>query len=136
MNYYKFYDPDGKLHSTTLNVKQAVAELGYIRQLMRKEDECPKRIVTIRDNHDGEVLVAKYFIEEKGYQPGYGWFRYIFRVRVDRTLRITYSSEVGPGKGSYKGGGVRATVALPDYDDADEAFCHHCSKNNLTVMFN
>lgn len=64
------------------------------------------------DRHDGTVLTARVNIEEREWVRGkWSWLRFLLkRVPgcriVRRTMEIEFSDEVGPRKGSWKGGTI------------------------------
>lgn len=59
------------------------------------------------DDYDGKRITATTHIEEMEWEFGEGWFKWLSLFRkplVRRSLDIRFSEEVGPGKGSWKGG--------------------------------
>lgn len=85
------------------------------------------------DDYDGERIVATSHIEEYEWRMGTGWCRWLswFRKpRIERSLKLEFSKEVGPEKGSWKGGTVgHSTEMFPD-ETPEAAFRRYCEKEH------
>lgn len=81
------------------------------------------------DDFDGRRVIAKTCIEEREWRFGVGWFRWLgwfCGPKVRRSLDIEFSDEVGPDKGSWKGGVLGTGIdMLPGelHSGAFERFC-------------
>lgn len=97
-----------------------------------KKDECPKVHFRFEDC-DGELIVATCCIEEREWRKGSGWFRWLRRFstpKVCRSLDLAFSAEVGPGKGSWKGGTIGHGIDMLPGESPKEAFQRYCSKSH------
>lgn len=94
------------------------------------EDTCPK--VTFEfDDYDGKRIKAKTFIEEREWHFGTGWFTWLscfVRPRIRRSLSINFSEEVGPEKGSWKGGTIGHGIEMLPTELHEAAFRRYCEK--------
>jgi hypothetical protein len=98
----------------------------------------PKQHFRVRDLHDGEELTATCFIEEREWRFGEGYFKWLswFRRRkIERTIDIAYSTEVGKRKGSWKGGTIGCGAKMERYDTILSAFLRHCRKGRDKLEF-
>lgn len=112
-------------------IMQPPGEGGWQNWLDAKK-ECPKVEFLIED-FDGSRIVAKTHIDEHEWRLGEGWFKWLSwfrRPRIDRSLMIEFADEVGPEKGSWKGGLIGHSIEmLPDELHAD-AFQRYCEKEH------
>lgn len=99
------------------------------------EDACPTASFEFED-FDGEVITAKTKIEEREYKRGKGLFRllYLGRNTISRSLEIDFSSEVGKQKGSWNGGTVGHSIAMPPGELHEAAFRRYCDENSLVFL--
>lgn len=82
---------------------------------------------------DGKVITAETLIEEREFRFGTGWFKWLSmfrRPRVQRSLDIDFGSEVGPDKGSWKGGLVGHSVAMLPGELHEAAFRRYCAQEH------
>jgi len=88
------------------------------------------------DDYDGERIVATCRIEEYEYQRGKGIFRLFFlgRNKTVRLLDLSFSSEVGRRKGSWKGGTVGHSIIMLPSELHEAAFRRYCVQENLTFV--
>lgn len=100
----------------------------------KAKDECPTRSFAFAD-FDGEQLIAKTRIEERQWNFGTGWFKWLQYLRkpiIHRSLDIEFSGETGKRKGSWKGGTIgHAINMLPD-ELHEAAFRRYCVKHQMT----
>lgn len=99
------------------------------------QDACPSAKFEFAD-FDGERIVATARIEEREWKRGKGIFRLFFigRNRIDRSLGLSFSSEVGRRKGSWKGGTVGHSISMLPGELHEAAFRRYCDKNKLTFI--
>lgn len=87
-------------------------------------------------DYDGEVIEARTIIEGSRYRAGEGWFKWIHWFRKDRvyrSLKIEFSKQVGPEKGSWKGGTLGHGIEIEDRDEShEEAFRRYCLEHGLS----
>lgn len=105
-----FYGLDGELFDTLTQAdeirlrKEAWEEAWQHREKMLAE--VPKVAFEVED-FDGERIVCTTHIEERYYTFGTGrfqWLRWIVKPRAYKGLALEFDKEVGPEKGSWKGG--------------------------------
>lgn len=84
------------------------------------------------EDYDGKRIVATTLIEQRDYTFGEGWFqwlRFFRRDKVCRSLDISFSAEVGPEKGSWKGGTVGHGIDMLPGELHEEAFRRYCEQD-------
>jgi hypothetical protein len=113
----------------------------YIELIQRAQEAVPKIKFKFND-FDGEEIIATCYIEERQYQQGTGWFKwlkYFIRPEIFRSLNIQFNKEVGYEKGSWKGGtmghsinieyGEKPLDAFKRYGSAEERYKNYGTKN-------
>lgn len=89
---------------------------------------CPTSRFLFRD-YDGVEITATCIIEEREWCRGEGWFkwlRWFYPAKIRRDLDLAFSSEVGPNKGSWKGGTVGHSIEMLDGETPEQAFRRYC----------
>jgi hypothetical protein len=115
------YAPDG--------THFASEEKGKFFEFMRVKENCPTVSFGFED-FDGEMIVATCMIEEREWHRGEGWFqwlRWFWPEKVRRSLDIKFSAEVGPEKGSWKGGTIGHGIEMLAGESPRQAFERYCS---------
>lgn len=99
------------------------------------EDACPAARFEFAD-FDGEQIVASCRIEEREWRRGKGMFRllYLGRNKVARNLDLSFSSEVGRRKGSWKGGTIGHSIEMLPEELHEAAFRRYCAEQGLTFV--
>lgn len=100
------------------------------------EKTMPKRTFRFRD-YDGEEIEAATHIEELEWRFGEGWFTWLSlfrRPKVRRSLDIAFSKEVGPRKGSWKGGTLGHSIEMLPGELHAEAFRRYAAEHRLTLI--
>jgi hypothetical protein len=90
------------------------------------------------NDFDGEVITATTHIEEREWRFGTGWFAWLSlfrRPRIIRSLDIRFSAEVGPRKGSWKGGTMGHSIEMLPGELHRGAFQRYAAKHNLRNVF-
>lgn len=126
-----FFGLDGERVSTVPDTDSD----GLRRQWDIKE-ATPTASFRFRD-FDDEEITATTLIEEREWLFGTGWFKWLswFRKpKVRRSLDIDFSSEVGPRKGSWKGGTIGDSIEMQPGELHEAAFQRYCAENNLTFL--
>lgn len=85
------------------------------------------------EDFDGKVIEAKTLIEERKWLFGKGWCSWLswFRKqKVRRDLDIQFSEEVGPEKGSWKGGTTGHSIEMLPGELHEEAFRRYCEQEH------
>jgi hypothetical protein len=91
------------------------------------------------DDFDGKRLTAKTHIEEREWRFGTGWCKWLSvfcKPKVRRSLSITFSDEVGPEKGSWKGGTIGTSIDMLPGELHEEAFKRFCEKDHRSKYRN
>lgn len=95
-------------------------------------DACPKARFEF-DDYDGQRIVATTHIEEREWRRGTGLFSWLWWFRgpeIERSLTIEFSSEVGPEKGSWKGGTVGHSITMLPGELHEAAFKRYCEQEH------
>lgn len=95
-----------------------------------RQQECPRVNFVFRD-YDGEFITASCMIEEREWHRGEGWFKWLkffYPVKIQRSLDLKFSAEVGPEKGSWKGGTIGHGIDMLDGETPGDAFRRYCEK--------
>lgn len=94
------------------------------------EEACPKISFNFRD-YDGKEISVVTHIEEREWHFGTGWFKWLswFRKpKIRRSLDLQFSEEVGPEKGSWKGGTMGHSIDMLPGELHESAFRRYCDK--------
>lgn len=97
-----------------------------------KMEECPKAHFAF-DDYDGARIVATCCMEEREWRKGSGWFRWLrwfSAPKIVRSLGFTFSAEVGPEKGSWKGGTIGHGIDMLPGESPKESFQRYCAKTH------
>lgn len=85
------------------------------------------------DDYDGKRIQATTRIEEREWHFGDGWCKWLSlfrRPKVVRSLNIDFSEEVGPEKGSWKGGTTGHSIEMLPGELHEAAFRRYCEKEH------
>lgn len=118
---HSIYNPDGS-HFYTEKKKQW-------NELCEMTEKVPKKEFLFQD-YDGKIITASCHIEEREWHRGEGnfkWMKHFFRPKIRRDLYIRFSEEVGPGKGSWKGGTLGHSIEMFLNETPKDAFRRYCS---------
>lgn len=119
------YAPDGTHFATEKRGKD-------FRDWFDLVEQCPKQHFGFED-YDGEMIVATCHIEEREWHKGEGWFKWLkhFSIpKIRRSLDLKFSAEVGPEKGSWKGGTVGHGIDMLPGESPKAAFQRYCLKTH------
>ncbi|WP_174549299.1 hypothetical protein [Cupriavidus nantongensis] len=128
---FSLFGLDGEHLRTWLEPKRRKLDgSGYDRFTQQREFEktMPKAVFEIED-YDGKRIQATTHIEESEWRFGEGWFKWLSlfcRPKVRRSLSIDFDSEVGPEKGSWKGGLMGTGIDMLPGELHEEAFRRYC----------
>lgn len=90
-------------------------------------------------DHDGERIEVETYVEERDWRLGTGWFRwlgYIAPKKHSRSLDISFKSEVGPEKGSWKGGTLGHGIEMLPGETQEQAFRRYCDQEHRSKYRN
>lgn len=124
---HSLYDLQGKhFHTEYEKARNAWNATTAVR------DACPKARFEF-DDYDGQRIIATTHIEEREWRFGTGlfsWLSWFRKPTVDRSLSIEFSSEVGPEKGSWKGGTVGHSIEMLPGELHEAAFKRYCEQEH------
>lgn len=124
---HSLYDLEGKhFHTEYDRARNTWAASGAVR------DACPKARFVF-DDFDHQRITATTHIEEREWRFGTGLFRWLSWFRgpdISRTLALEFSAEVGPEKGSWKGGTVGHSIEMLPGELHESAFKRYCEQEH------
>lgn len=124
---HSLYDLEGKhFHTEHEGTRNSWAATTVVREA------CPKVRFDFED-FDGQRIKATTYIEEHEWRFGTGLFRWLswFRTpQISRCLNLEFSSEVGPEKGSWKGGTTGHSADMLPSELHEAAFKRYCEKDH------
>lgn len=97
-----------------------------------QQEVCPSVSFEFAD-YDKKLILAKTRIEEREWLFGTGWFKWLswFRRRkIRRSLDIEFSEQVGPEKGSWKGGTLGHGIEMLPGELHEAAFRRYCEQEH------
>lgn len=121
---HRLYNADGSLAGDVASLKWD--------QHQSVMDAMTRQRFAIVD-HDGERIAVKTHVEEREWRLGTGLFRwlgYLAPVKHHRSLDIRFKSEVGPEKGSWKGGTLGHGIDMLPDETQEQAFHRYCSQEH------
>lgn len=134
-----FYNLDGSVYanfpSLTYKQKKALGDAGW-----NQEYEASKKVEKVHFSfldYDTEEIIASCYIEEREWHRGEkwcSWLKYFTKPIIRRSLDLEFSKEVGPKKGSWKGGVLGTGTELFLNEEPIDAFLRFCEKENLRFV--
>lgn len=122
---HALYDLKGELYET-------IPEKADYETRKFLENSCPTARFSFED-FDGQVIVVTTRIEEREWHFGAGWFKWLSwfrRPKIRRYLDLSFSDEVGPEKGSWKGGTVGHSIEMLPGELHEAAFRRYCEQEH------
>lgn len=129
---YSLYTPDGEHFYTSHDGKPKRLGIDGYAADRKAVESCPKVTFFISD-YDGEAIKATCHVEEREWRFGEGWFKWLSLFRkhkIRRSLSIEFSSEVGPEKGSWKGGTMGTGCDMQAGETCQAAFRRYCDEDH------
>lgn len=123
------YDLEGRHFWTEPTGRQVPFDSAWQEQ-ERMREAVPKAVFEF-DDYDGKRIKATTHIEEWEWKFGEGWFKWLSlfqRPKVRRCLELKFSEEVGPEKGSWKGGTVGHAIEMLPGELHEAAFRRYCEQ--------
>lgn len=117
---HRLYDDNGKMRGDVARAKWD----DYYAFL----DKLPKAAFEIED-FDGERILVETYVDEREWRLGTGlfkWLGYLAPRKRSRSLAITFKSEVGTEKGSWKGGLIGTGYEMRAGEAHEPAFRRYC----------
>ncbi len=106
--------------------------IAQFRRMEAFREAMPKAVFVVED-FDGALVVATTFVEEREWRFGTGWFRWLSvfrRPKIVRSLNITFGSEVGRDKGSWKGGTIGHGIEMLPTESHEGAMRRYCDQEH------
>src|ERR1700722_2602544 len=134
---HSFYDLQGKHFWTEPQRTSGLGSEDGRRQweeYLSNRDACTTRSFAFSD-FDGEFLTAKTRIEERQWDFGTGWFKWLSWFKkpiIHRSLDIEFSGETGKRKGSWKGGTIGHSINMLPGELHEAAFRRYCAEHEMT----
>lgn len=97
------------------------------------EENVPKMMVPMIDESSHTEVIAALHINERRWEFGTGWFtwlRFFRKPLIRRNLNINFDKEVGPDKGSWKGGLTGDSITMEPGENLEAAFNRYCAKSH------
>lgn len=98
----------------------------------KAEQLCPTVRFAFKD-YDGKEITVTTRIQEREWHFGEGWFRWLSWFRkpmIRRCLDLQFSEEVGPEKGSWKGGTMGHSIDMLPGELHESAFRRYCEQEH------
>lgn len=134
-----FYNLDGSVFANfpTITYKQ---RNGLGHEGWNQEYEASKKVEKIHFSfldYDLKEIIASCYIEEREWHRGEkwcSWMKYFTKPIIRRSLDLEFSEEVGPKKGSWKGGTLGHSTDIAVNEDPLDAFLRYCERENLRFV--
>jgi hypothetical protein len=133
---FSLYDLEGK-HFWTMPEKMKGGDFGAQYKIVREAEERVPKVGFRFKDFDGEEIEATTRIEEREWLRGDGWFKWLsvfYKPRIRRSLDIEFSKEVGPRKGSWKGGTLGHGIEMNPGELHEEAFNRYCEEHSIQYL--
>lgn len=131
------YDTNGDLFFTEPKIKRFLGDKQW-RENQDKIEACPTVSFFFTD-YDGKQITAKTKIMEMEWRFGEGKFKWLSWFRkpmIKRSLDLRFSEEVGPEKGSWKGGTIGHSIEMLEGELHEQAFKRYCEKEHRSKYRN
>lgn len=130
---FSLYDTNGVLFwQVGRNKERKGGAADLFKAQYEATQACPKLAFEFED-YDGQRITATTHIEEREWLAGEkwcAWLSWFRRPRVRRELSLSFSAEVGPEKGSWKGGTVGHGIELLDGELHEAGFRRYCNQEH------
>lgn len=126
---FSLYTPDGAHYWTQCDKSKGI---GQFSAQMDAQKACPS-VSFAFDDFDGQRITATCHVEEREWRFGVGWFKWLSLFRkpkIQRSLDMRFSSEVGPEKGSWKGGTIGTATEIEPGELCEFAFRRYCDQDH------
>ena len=127
---FTLYTPDGAHYWTQWD--EEVPGLRRFDEMRSHQESCPS-ISFDFDDYDGQRITARCRIEEREWRFGEGWFAWLSvfrRAKIVRSLSLEFDKEVGPEKGSWKGGRTGHGIEMLPDESCESAFRRYCEQEH------
>lgn len=128
--YYNYWTPSWELYNTINSKKNGRLDFNSIRS---SQENVPKIKFKFND-FDGEERIAICYIDERRYDCGTGWFKwlkYFKKPLIRYSLNLNFDKEVGYEKRSWKGGVMGHSIEIKFKESPLEAFKRYGSSENI-----
>lgn len=134
---YSLYDTQGNLYWEQRQ-KNDIRGMKLFTDQYEAQKACPAVKFLIED-YDGKEIVATTKIDERQWQFGEGWFKWLSwfsKPMVKRRLEIEFSDETGPEKGSWKGGTMGTSIEMLPGEMHRGAMLRYCAQEHRSKYRN
>lgn len=124
---FTLYDLEGR-EFWTQEDRADVSGMDKFEAQREAERLCPKAVFEF-DDSDGKRIRCTTHIQEREYRRGtnsFRWLSWFTKPRISRSLNLEFSEQVGPEKGSWKGGMLGHGIEMWVGEDAEAAFRRYC----------
>lgn len=129
---HSYYDGTGKHFWTEWERPRGFVFRDAWEARQAVEKACPAAVFEF-DDYDGERIQATCRVEEREWRFGEGWFKWLSLFRkpkIRRSLDLEFSAEVGPEKGSWKGGTLGHGAEMLPGETPEAAFRRYCEQEH------
>lgn len=129
---HSLYAPDGSHFYTEPRFKRGNRPKGFDYYVWKVRETAPASYFAFED-YDGKHLIATCHIEEREWRIGYGFWkilRLFNKPLVHRDLNLEFDHEMGPEKGSWKGGTTGHSCEMRPEDFPINAFKRYCEEEH------
>lgn len=130
---FTLYQPDGTHFYTQMEKDRPKrGGLESFNEQQSAVDRVDKVQFRMRD-FDGELITATTHIEEREWRFGdkwCSWLSWFRKPKVSRSLTMSFSSEVGREKGSWKGGTIGHGIGMAVGETPESAFRRYCAQEH------
>lgn len=126
---FSLYGRDGSHFWTQIESER---KRGDFEEQRHSTAMCDKVAFQIEDA-DGQYIKATTHIEEREWRLGVGlfkWLSLVVKPKIRRSLSIEFDKEVGPEKGSWKGGLVGTGIEMLPSELHEAAFRRYCEQEH------
>lgn len=125
---HELYDANDKLH---WEAKPNSKETHYKKSYEAGNDI--SKISYLVEDYDGFQVIAETYRSLMIWETGVGWCKFVrlfTKPFIKNCLEIQFTQEVGPSKGSWKGGLIGTSIAIEKGETRDEAFLRYCQQQH------
>lgn len=129
---HSWYGPTGQHIETLWETTSKEVRAAQWQWRHEFEEGLVKTCFEVQDE-DGTRVIASTHIEEREWRFGTGlfaWLSLFRKPKIIRSLDIRFDSEVGPEKGSWKGGLVGTSIDMLPGELHEAAFRRFCSQEH------
>lgn len=131
--YHRLLDLNGQVYKSVTENYNNVWEDEYNHW---EDSGHPTVKYNVIDKEDGTKIIATCKVEERCWtrgDRGFEWMAPFCKEKVKTYLEVEFSDEIGPKKGSWKGGTVGTSIEIKEHETIDMAFLQLCKREGLIL---